>query len=308
MTLTFEDPLLNRADEMTTRHNHGGSVPHPPPAVACLSPLHELLIQEVSAALPPDLRARLSAAPSVAAAQDWIAAGTIYTWLKGDAYLAQQFLGAVTANPSQAALALARAFASRMEPPPRDRPWRVRDRLGLALQLGVGCIFLVCRGLLFVLLDCFAKGTNLDFRLAAIVNGMAGGGLLQTNLASAPAAVVALGAAAVWFGLEAVLAPRIMELARQLPSRWNGRPPPLAWRTDTFYWLWWGQALAFLVWASVRYCLHLSEWRQSPGWSIGQQAVDVLAALEIAAVFFGVSRLCRSTITLGTSTPISLGG
>src|SRR3954454_11122418 len=142
MASTSANSLLDRAEGLTARHNRGDAA-QPPPAVASQSPLHEVLIDEVAASLPSPLAARLKAIPTVGQAQDWIAAGAVYSLVANDPYLARRFLDELDSNPRQAGLALAKTYASRMEPPPRDARWHSLDRWGLLLQLVVAGLILM---------------------------------------------------------------------------------------------------------------------------------------------------------------------
>jgi hypothetical protein len=144
--------LWKRAEDMTVLHNQGDTPPAAPPAVAAQSPLHELLLEEVAAALPPEVAVRMRACPSVGLIQDWLAAGAVYSWLANDPYLSRRFLSEVGDQPKLPALALVAAVASRMEPPPQEAAWHRRDYLGLVLQLAATCAFLLCRSLLLYLI------------------------------------------------------------------------------------------------------------------------------------------------------------
>ena len=220
---SFVDSLLKRADELTAQHLRDGAKSSPPPVVAAQSPLHELLIDEVTASLPPPVAERLRASTSVARAHDWIAAGAMYRWIMADKSLAQRFLADLGDRPSQAGLVLARTVALTLEPPPPDRTAVVLDRWGLVLQFLAVVAVLAIRGLLFALLLPFATGAR-SLDLKAILSAIALPGLAW--LADPPvrlATAFSLACSSGWLLLECAFVPRLLERCRRLPLR---RLPP----------------------------------------------------------------------------------
>lgn len=250
MSGTSKNPLLRRAEELTSRHAQGGPAVKPP-VVAAQSPLHELLIHEIAASLPSEVATRMYAAPMLEEAQAWIAAGAIYNSLADEPYLASEFLKQVADDPRQAGLALARAYSHRMEPPPRDLSWHVRDRLGQALQLTVGVGTLLCRVVVFLLLGWYAHGNLPAITPPELAQGLAAGSLLRGE-GSHWKKSVALALGTIWLSLEALVAPLAMEKVRRFPALRNGLPPPLAWRASTFLLLWRSQALGLMAWLFLR--------------------------------------------------------
>lgn len=300
MASTSPTSLSERAEAITQRNN--GADPLPPPPVAAQSPFHEVMMGEITASLPGALKARMEAAPSVGDVCDWIAAGAVYRWIQGDPSLSRIFLHEVSTDPQRAGLALAKALAARLEPPPRDAQWHRYDYIGLALQLAVVGILLVCRSLLFSLLSPYGTASPPEFGLAALLRGVLGLDLLSGGLPGGLRPAAILGCAALWLGFEAIAAPRVMEHIRQLPARLKQLPPPLAWRADAFHVFWLVQATILLVCVCVRGGAHLAHIALSDAAPGGQRAIaGALGVLLIASVGLVVA-VARSTVKLGTNT------
>jgi len=273
------DPIADQADRLAARN--GGPDALRPPAVAPQSPVHELLIRDIATSLPPELAAFLEATPAVADVQRWLAAGEIYHWVSEDQFLARTFLREVGSDPRRAGLALARAFAARMEPPPRDAQWHRCDRLGLALQLALAVVLLVARSLLF---DALARGMTFpdlwEFGLAEFLWGIVGLGLLSGEAPAGLLGAVSLSGAVAWLALEGSLAPRAMEKLRRLPAQLKGLPPPLAWRADALYALWVAVSAVLLLGLCTRYWLDVV----GAASSTGELAIEVVAGLLLVGV------------------------
>jgi hypothetical protein len=262
--------------------------------------LHEVLIAEVAASLPAPLAARLQKAPTVAVVHEWLAAGAVYKTVAGDPHLVKQFLDELGDSPGQAGLAVARAFAARLEPPPRDAAWHRRDRLGLALQLILVVVLVAVRGLLFHAAGAVALASSGVWGWSLLPPEMDGLATVLGGTAGGLAAALLLGGAAVWLGLEAALAPGLLERARQLPARLQGSPPPLAWRADTFGAAWLLQATVLFGVVSIR----LGSVLVRVVGLADSSAVEWSAALAFVVLFAGllgmIGKQARSLLKLGT--------
>jgi hypothetical protein len=191
-----------------------------PPGIAVTSPIHEMLVLDVAAGTPWELREPLRGARTVAELNDWIAAASMWRWIEGDPHLKRLFLDTLDGDPRRAPLALARAMAASMDPPPRDEAWHRADRDGLVLQ----CVLVV---------------------LVITARTIAGAWLDDSRAAGALAM-------AAWHGCELTVGPQLFERVRRLPARARRLRPPLAWRADAFAVLWRLQALVFLAAAIAR--------------------------------------------------------
>jgi hypothetical protein len=220
-----------------------------PPLIAAESPLLELLINDLRATVPRELQTQLCRASSLSAALDWLAASALYRWVEAKPITARAYLNQLGHDPRRAGLALATGIAAQMEPPPQTPHWRRLDRVGLVLQLTIATLILAGRGTLFWLLAVLC-GSGIDPRVTSFVSIMMGQQLLATT-SSVSGAMLAGCTAIIWLALEAVLGPIVMERSRQLPARGDGLAPPVSWRQDTFYVVWWIQSGGVLVSVTV---------------------------------------------------------
>jgi hypothetical protein len=299
MASTSTNSLFDGAQEVTARRNRNDST-QLPPAVAAHSPLHEVLIDEVAAPLPAPLAARLRAMPTVGQVQDWIAAGAVYSLVADDPYLARRFLEELDSNPRLANLALAKAYASRMEPPPRDARWYRMDRWGLFLQVVVATLILLARGLLFGLLGRCVARAPVPLDRVVWLRSLLGLDLIAESPAVGPLTLAALAGAALWLGWEAIIGARIMEDARQLPARWRSLPPPLSWRADGFYLVWYGQAVGLLALVVARCFMLLGETVIATDSFAVAWSVAIAIGVSLIATIGAVARSVRATLSLGT--------
>jgi hypothetical protein len=284
---------------MTARHTHGGAA-EPPAPIAAQSPLHDLLIGEIAAALPAPLAAQLKAIQTIDSAQDWIAAGAVYSLVADDPYIAQQLLAEMGSSPRQAALALASAHASRMQPPVRDARWHRIDRSGVFLQLMIAGLILVMRTLVLALIGHYLVPSAFALGQAAWLGALLAPVLIPLAPAAGPLALAALAGAAVWFACEAIMGGPILERARQLPARLRGLPPPLSWRANEFYAFWCLQAAALLLWVSAGCFLRLGPLVLSAGSSVLVRSGAIAAALTLIATIVAVVAFARRCLKLGT--------
>lgn len=236
--------LADRAEALTQRNN--GANPAKPPAVAVLSPIHEILVQEVAASLPPDLRTRMEAEPSVERVMDWLGAAAVARWVGNDPIASRTFLQTVGANPAAAGLALARALAARMEPPTRDAAWHRADRLGLACQLLFALGVLLLRAVLFAALGWVCGIPPFASPELTVLSAFGLGLVFFSPLASVRGIVLS-ACAGIWLLGEAILVPPLMERTRQVPARRQGLAPPVNWRRDGFHVAWVAQSFGLLV-------------------------------------------------------------
>lgn len=299
MAPTAMNSLLKHAEEMNTRHTQDGRPAFSPPAVAGLSPLHEILILEVAAGLPDVLAARLKVAPTVGATQDWLAAGAVFHWARSDPSLERQFLRELGDNPKQAGLALARALAAR-EPPARDAAWKIRDQLGLAFQLFVAGLFLFVRGLLLTFLNPFSA-VSWTCDVTMLPRGIAGVDLLTAPMTRWQCVAGFFTGGLLWLCLEVTLAPRLMEYIRQLPAYVKTLPPPLSWRLDTFYVLWFAQVLTLASLTCTRCVVQVV----SRILAFPPTLDDGLAVFQVLLLVPTILYICiyrtKSTLKLGTA-------
>jgi hypothetical protein len=145
------------------------------------------------------------------------------------------------------------------------------------------------------------------FELARLLRGLVGLDLFTAQVTPGLAAAALLDLVALWFGLEAVLAPRIMEMMRQLPARRQGHPPPLNWRVDAFYVVWFVQATILLTLTCVLSTVLHAPLLFSPHLSKGKSGLVLFMMLWFLAIFYLVLRMAASTLSLGarTSRPTS---
>jgi hypothetical protein len=237
-TATFGD----LADSLTARTL--AADPAKPPAVAAASPIHEILVRELAHGLPPELREKVEAEPSLNRVMDWLAVAALYRWVQNDAVARRAFVSAASTNPTDAGLALARAISARMEPPPRGAEWHRCDGLGLFNEIFFASAVLCGRATLFSALAWFA-GLWVSPSAPVLLRGLFGVGVVfgmpPANFYHVANAALASG----WFLAEAFWVPRIMERIRQSPAQQRGIAPPRSWRLDTFHAIWAGQALLF---------------------------------------------------------------
>jgi hypothetical protein len=289
MASTSQNSRADRADQITRQNNQGE--PLPPPAFAVQSPFDEVLLQDVAASLPAPLAARMGAARSLDEVHDWIAAGAIYRGIGADAYLSQTFLDEVEKNPQQTGLALAKAFAARMEPPPRDANWHRHDQLGLVLQLTVVGLVLTCRSLLFNWL-----GSSSSYE-GGVLQGLVGLPLIINTVPNTFLGAATLFCAAAWLACEAICMPSLMERARQLPARHHELPPPLAWRTDALYGFWFTQSICLMGVICFCYWKHVVKMLASSETFVWQEAIGIVL---LFLVWYVVAS-ARSMLKLGTN-------
>jgi hypothetical protein len=280
MALPSLNSLTRRAEDMANRHTHGLLPIGRPPAVTAQSPLHELLIAEVAAALPPVLGQKLRACPDVGRVQDWLTAGALYGLVANDPVLAKKFLAELGDDPRQATQALLRAQANRMAPPVRNDDWHRHDRRGLALQLGVAVGLLAFRALLFAGLALWAGLTAWD--LALPLRGLASVDFFAGGAGSPGITIWAFGIAGAWLTVEALAGPWALEQCRQLPARQAGAFAPLSWRVDAFHVFWYGQATLLLVLLAGRYAWLQVATLWASGWSGYPWVRGVFVALAFA--------------------------
>jgi hypothetical protein len=241
-----QNAMLSRAEELTARHSSEENAPVQPPVVAAQSPLHELLIDEIAASIPPDVTRKLRAANTVASVHDWIAAASMFTWIESDKRLSQQFLDEIGDRPSSACLALARTIARTLDPPPPDPQAPVLDRWGLLLEMVAAAIILAMRAGLLLLLFSLAVGVWPSLGAAGIVHQIILPDLLSA--AVAPSALAfAVMCATTWLLAEVVIVPRLLESVRALPLRSLSVRVYTNWRTDALYVFWVSHAVILQV-------------------------------------------------------------
>jgi peroxiredoxin len=241
------------------RTNSEGT-PVDPPAIARTDPFLEVVVEEVKAALPEDLREATRKIQSMPELMEWAAAAAAYRSIRHDREQAALFLSELRyRGPVDACRAVTCAVAAEAGPAKRSGRWLAFDALGLLMQLAVAAAVLAARAAL--VLDaaaCFQAGLTLP----PVANWLAAAMGLPVILIGAPANVQearVLGLLAVWFACEVLLFPRLMERARQSPCLWHWEPPPLIWRADAFYLVWGVQSAAlmgYVTWASIPALLH----------------------------------------------------
>jgi hypothetical protein len=260
----------------------------------------EVLFNEFAATLPAPLAARLRAADSPGTTIDWMFAGAVYRAVADDPFLAAQFLARIETNPREAGMAMASALASKQEPPPRDAAWHRRDRLGLTLQLGVAALVLIGRFMLFMALAALIQPPMTPITPSTVLPVMLGLDLFQAardgGLANSPW----LALAVVWVGVEALAVPHLLEFLRQLPARLQRNPPPLSWRIDTFFVLWYMQAMIPLLIVEAALFLAMGRMAIMETPSLIQSATLIGLGLTGAAALGLALGLARSTLRLGT--------
>jgi hypothetical protein len=310
MASTPNGSVTRFAEQLAARN--AGPNPPPPPAVGAHSPFEEVLVRDLAASLPTELAARLtawgSAPPSDASPippvtslsdlHDWLAVGALYRWVAHDSVLAREFLREVGRDPRNAGLALAHSLAARVGPPSRTAGWHVCDRVGLILQCLLAGLFLTGRGLLIFVVGHYALyGVGpIAIRPEDILSGIADIRVYSGLLPSGLAGYLAIGCAALWLAFEARVAPHLMEAARRLPVSVAGYGVTSSWRADTFYTLWFCQALACLLSICGSYCFRVSSG-VAPSGGLGEMAV----AVALTALACVVVARARSVLSLGSS-------
>jgi hypothetical protein len=261
--------------------------------------LIDVLIAELAQALPRPLADRLAAGDCQGAIPDWLIDAAVYRSIAQDPSLARRFLLELESGPGKAGLALARAFAWTMEPPPRDAGWFRRDLLGMILQLGLAAAVLVTRCVLFLVMAALL-GAETGWSLDSLPRGLLGLDLLASAREGGLFACAMLDLAVLWLGVEAVGVPRLLESMRQRPARRSGLPPPLAWRTDTFYVLWFLQAasLQVIFGIALGMALRRSAFTALPSLSCWTGLIGI--ALTGLVAFRLVLGMMWSTFRLGT--------
>jgi hypothetical protein len=241
---------LRDSVERITAENTIGS-PVAPPRIASLSPFHEILARDVAASLPRELGVLISATTSLEELMDWVAGGAILRWID-DAYSRKVYLEELQRDPRRASLSLARAVASRMEPPPKPLEWWRRDLAGLILQLLVALGILLCRGFLVATLGFWISGQPVSRDWSVLITAaLADLPVFLNPAAPGPTLAFVLLVVGAWHALEVLGAPQWMERARQLPLRMRNLPASIPWRIDTFQAAWLLQAIALWLTAGA---------------------------------------------------------
>jgi hypothetical protein len=237
MASTLEHSLAESITNLRARQGgDGSSSPNSSPDGG-RDPLIEVLISDLATALPRPLADRIQAESCTGSFSDWLFAAAVCRSIADDPSLARRFLVELESGPAKAGLALARALAWKMEPPPRDAAWFRRDLLGMILQLALAALVLLMRCVLFLGLAA-PLGAEPGWSIVCLPRGLLGLDILANAAEDGLFTCAMLDLAVLWLGFEAAVAPRLFESMRQLPARRRGLPPPLAWRTDTFYVLW----------------------------------------------------------------------
>lgn len=244
MQKSTTDVLQARAEALTTCNTVEGAVRRTPPAVAAQSPLHELLIEEVAAVLPPAVAQRLREAPAVEPVNDWIAAGAMYSWIRDDPGLAKRLLDEIGNRPKDAALSLARTIAGTLDPPPPDPNAPLLDRFGLLIETALAAALLMLRGLFLAFLWNLISGPSVSIDLATIARQAFVPDVLESTTVHVGIQVLITASATSWFLLECLFVPHMLEYARALPLRNLSRRAHAYWRPDALHFLWACHAVA----------------------------------------------------------------
>lgn len=286
---TLADSLCRRAEELTSRHSKEQSTSTPPPTVAAQSPIHELIIEEIAASIPRHVAEKLRTARTVDKAHDWIAAAAMYTWIKPNSLLAQQFLADLGDHPQEASLALARSVARTLEPPPPDPREACLDRWGVVLQLLCAVLVLTARGLFFVGLLAFASAVTFSWDMIyRVVGGVVLPDLVWLdNPNNLLFANIALFFASGWLLLECLYVPGLLNHSREFYSRKLLARAHADWRVDSLQASWCAHAvlLQFLFSArAIQFAIQYRELQaERPVVEVVIWALGVLAAAQVIA-------------------------
>ncbi|MBI2481295.1 MAG: hypothetical protein HYV60_22435 [Planctomycetia bacterium] len=136
-----------------------------PPLVTAQSPLHEMIIGELTVLLPSEVSRELQRAASVSQAHDWIAAAAIYSWIADKPALARQFLAELKSQPRTAVMALAKTLARTLEPIPPDSDTVLHDRRSALIQAAGAVAIVLARCLLFFILYIYAARSPWSWEL-----------------------------------------------------------------------------------------------------------------------------------------------
>jgi hypothetical protein len=290
----FAEPLIRRADDLAVRHSKEGASSSPLPIVAAQSPIHELIIDEVAASIPPEVAKKLRASRTVAQAHDWIAAGAMFSWIRTNRTLGQQYLEELGDCPQEASLALAKTVARTLEPPPPDPRAPTLDRRGLVLQGLFGCLILVGRGLFLAFLLTFATGGmwsqgTLGFLERAIVLP----DLLWLNdPAKSTTTIFSLLCGSEWLFLECLYVPRWLEFCRRLPLRRMPVRVYTHWRVDSLLVFWSAHAVLLQVILTGKAIQLMVQFRQILGINpVSAVVIWIFAVIAFLQVIVAVWQL-----------------
>jgi len=205
----------------------------------------------------------------------------------------------VARQPGQAASALVKALVARMEPPPRSREWHLLDWMGMVFQMVVVGAVLAARCLLGLALSG-ALPNPPGFHILSPLSGLLSGSPTAETPAAALVAALALLAAAVWFAAEAAVLPLVLEHLRRFPALRRSEAPPLAWRTDTFYLVWFGQAVFWMAVAAMWSWVLLLGLLFGSGSLWTQRVLAVPLAMVPAAIVIAAAHAAPRVLQLGT--------
>jgi hypothetical protein len=197
-------------------------------------------MEEVAASLPPECARKMRESTPESVAQDWIAVGTIYNWIKSDRTLSSQFIAEVGNRPAEAALALAKAVARSLNPPPPDPRVRQLDRYGLILETGLAAVILLTRGLLLSCILVYVLHIAPSVGVTITIRQIVLPGIEYLNWSAVADWRIALASIVVtcWLAAECFWVPACLEYVRSLPLRWTRARPYACWRTDALHAVW----------------------------------------------------------------------
>jgi hypothetical protein len=243
------------------------------------SPFHEVLAQDVAAALPDELRARAEAATTVSEMNDWLAAGAMLRWLT-DPEWKRRFLHLLDGDSRRATLALAHAVA---EPLPPTGAWYRADLTGVVFQIAVAAAFGIARAGIVVFLTFVVLGVPLPLgEISTYLNSIYDLPVLTTPVRHL-GVLVPFVCLAGWHVVEFRIVPGLLERARRWPARRRRLPVPVSGRLDTFNVVWCAIALAPWAAVSLRSVAAVFELTHADS-STGQQVTAGLVLLAMGGL------------------------
>lgn len=260
-TLSRLAETLERRTEQAAARRSQTAAAEPPPQIAAHSPLHELLIEEVSASLPTEIVQRMKTSSQVSQLHDWFAVAGLHRWVSSQPDVARDFLAQLAGQPREAGLALASALARRIEVPPPQPLAREFDLWGAAWQSVGVIVFSLLRVWVVVLI--IARLTQQPSTWTGVAEGclllVRGEWLTHSLLEAIAGCVVVAG----WLCVEGALAPRVIDFIRELPYEGTNVPYHRGWNMEGLVLHAWLQPLLLQVTLAIALAVTLyHHWRQ----------------------------------------------
>lgn len=299
MTSTSIRSLYERAHSLTLADMNGARPPSVPP-VAAQDPLHEILIAEFAARLPPEIAGQMEASQSYEDVSGWLAVGALHSLVEDQPATAARFRADLPRHvtPASAALALVKAYARRFEPPLGDDRWWRADYCGTVLQLATAVAIVGVRSVVVTLIAGFGEVSPDGSSILASISGLTVAWAMPISNAMG---LVLLAPTALWLSIEALFGPPTLERVRRVPATRQGFQPPGSARTDTFYAAWHAYTIFLLVILAGRSIFHLAQLIRAGNLSLFSGAAAVLAVALTLCIASTVARSFNKTWRIGAA-------